>query len=139
MSLRSDRDYANNLVRRVSTLGAGYLNSYRGFDDTAPDGALHRTIIKTQSGDETRVACNERVYREIDFRVTQMFTADKYLQIMSIPPPKWQLCYQYDITKIREEVGDEKNYSLQRLFFDNDRRVLFPNPVEGRPFYKGLE
>lgn len=127
------------LVSMVSNLGAEYLNSYQGYDDTADDGGLHNKIRRIQSGEETRIDEIEYAYRRLDYRMTQMSTADNYLRVMDIPAPEGQLCCEYNTKKIREEVEKDKFSVIQRLIFDH--KVLFPRPVEGqgRPFYKGMD
>ena len=80
------------LIIVVSTWGAEYLTSYRGFDDTGDDGALHNVLRMIQAGKETDIDRVKWVYRALDHRMTQMPAADKYLQIMKIPAPMGQSC-----------------------------------------------
>lgn len=49
----SNKDFKKNLISTISTIGAEYLHSYRGFDDSSDDGGLHNTIRRIQSGEET--------------------------------------------------------------------------------------
>ena len=144
MSCRRENSGSNGgidrvLISRVCCLGAEYLNSYKGFDDTANDGGLHNRIRRIQSGEETRIDEIEYAYRRLDYRMTQMSTADNYLRVMDIPAPKGQLCCEYSTKKIIEEVRKDKYSMIKRLILD--RKVLFPRPVEsqGRPFYKGMD
>ncbi|KAL9135963.1 MAG: hypothetical protein Q9175_002826 [Cornicularia normoerica] len=125
------------LISMVSKIGAEYLNSYQGFDDTGDDGALHNTVRRIQSGIVTDMHNVERVYKALDYRMTQMSTADRYLEMMDVAPPRGQLCCEYSTNKIIEDVGRYKYSMLIRLIFD--REILFPRPIEGqgRPFYKG--
>ena len=127
------------LISMVSEIGTEYLNSYQGFDESGDDGGLHNRLRMIQSGKITNMDSIEATYRALDYRMTQMSTADKYLEMLNIPAPNEQLCCEYDIKKIRTEVGDQKHTAISRLIFD--RRVLFPRPVEGqgRPFYKGMD
>lgn len=126
-----------SLARMVSQLGAEYLGSYKGFDDTGDDGALHNLLRRIQSGEETEIQKIERAHKAFDYRMALMSTADKYLQLMDVAAPRGQLCCEYDTKKIREEVGKEKYSVILRLVFD--REILFPRPVDGpgRPFYNG--
>ncbi|CAF9933979.1 MAG: hypothetical protein ALECFALPRED_005799, partial [Alectoria fallacina] len=57
---------------------AEYLNSYRGFNDTGDDGALHNTSRRIQSGAMTDMDRIEWAYRALDYRMTQISTADTY-------------------------------------------------------------
>ena len=80
-----------------------------------------------------------RTYRALEYRMTQMSTADVYLRIMGLAPPKRQRCAEYDIKRNRTDIGKDERHFIERLIFD--RKVLFPRPVEGvgRPFYKGMD
>ena len=71
--------------------------------------------------------------------MTQMSTADLYLRIMGLAPPKGQRCAEYDIKRNRTDISYEERHFIERLIFD--RGVLFPRPVnaQGRPFYKGMD
>ena len=72
--------------------------------------------------------------------MTQMSTADKYLEMMNIPAPKGQLCCEFDTKQIRQQDDwADKRTMLRNLIFE--RTVLFPRPIagQGRPFYKGIE
>lgn len=126
------------LISMVSNLGAEYLNSYQGFDDTGPDGALHNTLRRIQSGDVTDMNRIESAHRAVQYRMNQMSTADRYLEMMDIAPPKGQLCCEYSTNRIAQEVGDDKHTIIRRLILD--REILFPRPVEGqgRHFVKGM-
>ncbi|KAF6238616.1 hypothetical protein HO173_003122 [Letharia columbiana] len=123
----------------VSNLGAEYLNSYQGFDDSGQDGALHNTLRRIQSGEVTDIDDIESAHRAVEYRMTQMSTADRYLQMMDMAPPKGQLCCEYRTNKIRQEVGGDKHHIIRRLIFD--RKILFPRPVQGqgRQFLKGMD
>lgn len=125
------------LVSMVSMLGAEYLNSYQGFDDVSDHGALHNTLRKIQAGQETDIDVVEWAHRALDYRMSLMSVADKYLQMMGIAAPKGQLCCEYDIYNVRKEVGEVKYSTINRLILD--REILFPRPIEGqgRPFPKG--
>ncbi len=125
------------LVSMVSNLAAEYLGSYRGFDDTSTDGALHNTLRRIQSGEVKDMNEVERAHTALEYRMTAMSTADKYAQMMDIPPPKGQLCCEYDTHYIMNEVGKDKFSTVFRLILD--RRILFPDPTpnQGRFFAKG--
>ena len=127
------------LIGIVSKIGAEYLNSYKGHDDTADDGWLHHKIDWIQSGRETDTDIIERVLGELNYRMAQMSTADRYLEMMGIAAPNGQSCCEYDTRRNAKEIDDKKRDTMRRLFFD--RIVLFPRPLEyqGRPFPKGME
>ena len=125
------------LISLISQLGAEYLNSYRGFDNTGDDGALHNTLRKIQSGEKTDMDSIDWVHCALDYRMTQMSTADEYLQMMDVAAPKGQPCCEYNTYRIRQEIGEDKYSMILGLIFA--REILFPAPLEsqGRPFYKG--
>ena len=128
----------HGLIRMVSTLGAEYLNSFQGTGDHSDHGGLHNTLRLIQSGQQTDMDIIEWAYRALDYRMTQMSTADKYLQ-MGIAAPKGQLCCEYNTYNLKKEVGEVKHSSIYRLILD--REVLFPYQIEGqgRPFPKGRQ
>ena len=121
----------------VSTLGEEYLNSYKNHDNTADDGPLYRNITLIQWGMETDMDSVEETRRAIEYRMSRMSTADEYLLMMEIAPPKGQLCGEYDTYRMIEEVGKVNYSKFFRLVLE--RKVLFPRPFEsqGKPFYKG--
>ena len=129
----------NALKGMVSRIGAEYLQSYRGFDDSGDDGYLHHIVRWIQDGREVEMDRVEGAYRALSYRMTQMSTADKYLEMMEIPPPKGQLCCEFDTKKIRQQDDWADKRAIMNLIFE--RRVLFPRPIagQGRPFYKGIE
>ena len=127
------------LIGIVSKVGAEYLNSYKGHDDTGDDGWLHHEIDWIQCGRETDMDTIERVLRELNYRMAQMSTADRYLDMMGIAAPNGQSCCEYDTRRNSKEIDDKKHSIMRRLFFD--RMILFPRPLadQGRPFPKGME
>ena len=129
----------HGLIRMVSTLGAEYLNSFQGADDHSDHGGLHNTLKLIQSGQQRDMDIIEWAYRALDYRMTQMSTADKYLQMMGIAAPKGQLCCEYNTYNLKKEVGEVKPSTIYRLILD--REVLFPYQIEGqgRPFPKGRQ
>lgn len=48
----SNKGSKENLISTISIIGAEYLHSYHGFDDSSDDGGLHNTIRRIQSGEE---------------------------------------------------------------------------------------
>ena len=130
----------NALKGMVSRIGAEYLQSYQGFEDSGDDGYLHHIVRWIQDGREVEMDRVEGAYRALSYRMTQMSTADKYLEIMNIPAPKGQLCCEFDTWHMRRQNdwADERAI-LRKLIFE--RKVLFPRPIagQGRPFYKGVD
>ena len=126
-----------SMIRLVSVRGAEYLNCYKGNDDTGDDGALHNMIRLIQSGQITGEPLVQEVLNSIEYRMNQMSTADKYLNMMDVPAPDGQQCHEYDTNKVLDQVGEKKYGSIQQMIFD--RCILFPLPMkqQGRPFYKG--
>ncbi len=123
----------------IHHIGARYLNSYRGNDDSGDSGWLHYKIDWIQNGRETDIKVVEQVLRELQYRMTQMSIADTYLEIMEIAPPHGQSCCEYDARRNCKEIADKKHSRMRRAFFD--RKVIFPRPVarQGRPFSKGMD
>ena len=80
-----------------------------------------------------------RTYRVLEYRLTQISTAEVYLRMMGLAPPKGQRSAEYDIKRNRTYIEKDESQFIERLIFD--RKVLFPRPVEGheRPFYKGID
>ena len=99
------------LIGIVCKIGAEYLNSYKGHDDTADDGWLHHKIDWIQSGRETDTDIIERVLRELNYRMAQMSTADRYLEMMGIAAPNGQSCCEYDTRRNAKEIDDKKRDS----------------------------
>ena len=127
------------LLSMVSSVGAEYLNSHAGTDDSGDDGGLHRDLRWILDGREITMDRVEKAHRALEYRMTQMSTADKYIAMMDIATPKGQLCCEYDTKQNFKEIEQQKRHFIQRLIFD--RKILFPSPVEGqgRPFYKGMD
>ena len=72
----SNNNSNKNLISTVSTIGAKHLHSYRGFDDSGDDGGLHNTIRRIQSGEERDVDTVIWAHRALNYRITQISTAD---------------------------------------------------------------
>ena len=127
------------LLGIVSSIGAEYLSSHAGVDDSGDDGALHNTLRWILDGREIDIDRVEGAHKELQYRMTQMSTADRYVRMMDISSPKGQLCCEYDTKQNSKEIGEEQRSFLKRLIFD--REILFPPPFEdqGRPLYKGMD
>ena len=127
------------LLSIVSSIGAEYLRSYAGIDDSGDDGGLHSTLRWILDGREIAIERVEETHKELEYRMSQMSTADRYLTMMDISTPKGQLCCEYDTKQNGQEIEKEKIFFIGRLIFD--REILFPPPVkdQGRPFYKGMD
>ena len=66
---------------------------------------------------------------------------DKYLDLMGLPRPKGESCYQYDVRKVRQDVGEAKFLGVWRLIV-NHNKTLYPRPIverQGWAFDKGIE
>ncbi|KAL8903134.1 MAG: hypothetical protein Q9207_004121 [Kuettlingeria erythrocarpa] len=127
------------LINQVLCLGEQYLQSYRGFDNTGNDGALHNRINMIQQGEETDQEEVEQCLRQIQYRMDQMSTADDYLRLMDLPVPLGKACHEFDTRGIDDRIGVARYDEMFRLILD--RKILFPRPLEdqGRPFYKGVD
>ncbi|KAL2054776.1 hypothetical protein ABVK25_005080 [Lepraria finkii] len=112
-----------SMIRPVSVRGPEYINCYKGNDDTGNDGALHNMIRLIQSGQITEQPCVQEVLNSIEYRMNQMFTAEKYLDVMDVPAPDGQQCHEYNANKVLDQVGEKKCGSIQQMIFD--RRILF--------------
>lgn len=131
---------ASALVRKVIKVGEEYLSSYKTFDDTGDDGALHNLIRRIISGHETDVTEVERAWNAIRYRMDQMALADTYLKAMGIGRPLGKQCCEFDTEDLAKKPGGNKIMIIKRMIRDNSKS-LFPRPAEeqGRPFYKGME
>lgn len=129
------------LVNQVSTLGGQYLESHKGFDQTAADGSLHNFIYRIQLGSETSKEILEDCLRTLEYRMDQMSTADEYLRAMSIPPPFDLKCHEFQTYQLPDRIdkpaGEGRYRSILDLIFE--REVLFPDSLseQGHQFYKG--
>ncbi|KAI4190613.1 MAG: hypothetical protein LQ346_004890 [Caloplaca aetnensis] len=126
------------LINQVLCLGQQYLESYRGFDNTGNDGALHNRINMIQQGEETDQEEIEKCLRKIQYRMNQMSTADDYLRLMDVPMPFGKACHEFDTRNIHKKIGSDRYDELFRLIVD--RKILFPRPLEdqGHSFSKGI-
>ncbi|KAL8916043.1 MAG: hypothetical protein Q9208_008728 [Pyrenodesmia sp. 3 TL-2023] len=128
----------DGLIETVKVLGAEYLKSNPGNEDTADDGPLHGEISWLLANKKANEEMVEWVLRSIQFRMEQQAAADRYLALMEVPSPQGQSCLDFDERPVREKVGRDKYTALRGLI--NDRAdVLFPPPDEhhGHRFSKG--
>ncbi len=127
-----------SLIRQIRKLGQVYLDSYSGFDDTGDDGSLHNLIRRIIQGLETDTEQLKRAWFNITYRMQQMALADRYVEVLGVPPPLGQQCREWDA--YRDYYEERSGYAIKRMIFD-DYEFLFPSPVEdqGRPFYKGVD
>ena len=123
------------LIRQVSELGAQYRASYKGFDESGQDGAMHNLVTRVMAGEVADLDTILKCQRSLDYRMNQMITADKYLEVMKIPKPHGQLCHEFNTKGIEQGI---KNYDAMRAAVAR-HEVLFPVPVseQGRQFSKG--
>ncbi|KAL8733587.1 MAG: hypothetical protein Q9166_001995 [cf. Caloplaca sp. 2 TL-2023] len=126
-----------SLVMHISFIGGQYLESYKGFDTSGNDNALHNLINRIQLGEENDPAVLDEVLRSLDYRMSQMATADEHLEAMEVPRPFDKRCHEFNIKGIQNKIGQDRFREMIDLIFE--RSVLLPSPVEeqGRPFYKG--
>lgn len=121
----------------IRAQGQAYLNSYRGFECSGNDGALHNMIDWIQFGHATGEDNIKWAYNGICYRMTQQTTTDRYLEMMGVPRPKGQRCHEFDI-KLDKTIDRERYDSVSKLI--RDHKVLFPRPApeQGRQFCKGM-
>lgn len=56
--------------------------------------------------------------------MSQMSTADKYIELMGLPPPKDQQCHEFDTNKLINDINDGAYSEIFSLVFK--RKILFP-------------
>ena len=125
------------MFNKVINLGAQYLESYKGNENTGHDGALHQLLYMIAARRETDPLQLENAYKQIRYRVEQMSTADSYLKAMNVPPPKGLQCFEYDTNHVDDEVEKSKYTMLQDMIAAH--RCLFPRSCsqQGHRFWKG--
>lgn len=128
------------LASIVSNLAASYLHSYKGFDDASDDLGLHNLLHRIIAGKEPDYDQITFAHRALEYRLGHTSMADKYLELLDLPAPQEQTCYEFDIRGLEKKMGSKAYDTSFRLFAD--RAVLFPDPIveeQGRPFYKGQD
>ena len=95
-----------------------YFRRLAGIDDSGDDGDLHSTLRWILDGGEIDIDRVEEARKALEYRKTQMSTADGYVRMMDISAPKWQLCCQ-DNTKQNGEGGKAQisSFSNRNLEF----------------------
>ncbi|KAL8710042.1 MAG: hypothetical protein Q9220_005313 [cf. Caloplaca sp. 1 TL-2023] len=130
------------LVATVKALGADYIASDLGNQDTADDGPLHGAIDWITDGKETSVERIEWTLRCIQYRMGQQANADRYLRIMDVLQPLGKPCCDFDANLVHKNVKRDKHRELHRLVFDQ-AATIFPRPTsfesQGHPFFKGVQ
>ncbi|KAL8952777.1 MAG: hypothetical protein Q9222_001324 [Ikaeria aurantiellina] len=128
------------LVATVKALGADYIASDFGNQDTADDGPLHGAIEWITRGNEHSIENIEWALRCIQYRMGQQANADRYLEIMKIPQPLGKPCCDFDANLVPKNVEKGKFEELRKLVFAKEA-IIFPRPTsfesQGHPFYKG--
>lgn len=127
----------DELISKVSRLANGYLDSYRGHDETGNDGGFHNTLRMIRSGQQRDQLAVENAFRTVRYRIDQMLTADRYLRMMDIPAPDQLSCSEFDTRGAHHRVPRETYDAIQDFIFN--RWILFPFPAAGQGcvFYKG--
>ena len=102
------------LLSMVSSIGAEYLRSHAGIDDSGVDGALHSTLRWILDGGEINMDRVEKTHKALEYRMTQMSTADRYVGMMDIAAPKGQLFCEYNTKQNGEEIEEEQISFIER-------------------------
>jgi len=120
----------------VTVQARGYLESFKGNDDTGENSPLHGLLYRILEGGKDSDEGLKHALRALQYRLTQTSMADEYLSIMDIPPLKSSSCYEYDVRSVCKEVDETEFSTIAQLI--RDRTVLFPMPVhdQGRAFSK---
>ncbi|KAL8649156.1 MAG: hypothetical protein Q9226_005692 [Calogaya cf. arnoldii] len=128
-SLLPDTDRSvENLISTVKTVGANYLRTDPGGEDTANSGNLHYYIGRIIRDEEKDQAIVEEQLRVIQFRMEQLAAADRYLKIMGIPAPDGLSCCEFDTRSVPSTVADRKYEWIKDQIYEGD--LLFPHPTE---------
>lgn len=127
------------LIEAVCSQGTLCLNSYKGHHDSSPDLGLYSTIRQIQMGDARDDGYPESVYKQLEYRMTQMVTTDRYLEMMGLHKPKGQTCHEFCAYELEHSRSRDGHGKSMRMFFD--REVLFPHPIpqQGWEFTKGAQ
>ncbi|KAL8670333.1 MAG: hypothetical protein Q9168_005120 [Polycauliona sp. 1 TL-2023] len=127
----------DSLISTVKTIGADYLKTDPGGEDTANSGGLHHYIGRIIRDEEKDQAIIEKQLRIIQFRMEQLAAADHYLEVMDITPPLELSCSDFDTRTVHKDVPDRKfQWILDQIHAGN---LLFPGPMEqqGHELIKG--
>ena len=124
---------------QVLTIGGQYLQSNASMDDAADNLALGSLLRDIFSGKKDRPQDFESALIQLEYRMSVMSTVDRYLELMEVPYPNGQQCYEYDESKSykwRSPDDREINKMLRER-----ASVLFPRPVQnqGQWFSKGVD
>ncbi|KAL8941742.1 MAG: hypothetical protein Q9216_002070 [Gyalolechia sp. 2 TL-2023] len=121
----------DGLIGTVKVLGADYLRSYPGNNETGNSGALHydiQMIIDDQQKNEEIV---EQTLRIIQFRMEQQAAADRYVRLLDLPlPADGKICCEFDTAEVPRKVPFEKYRGILEMIWEGD--VLFPHPADGQ-------
>ncbi|KAL8847978.1 MAG: hypothetical protein Q9221_006994 [Calogaya cf. arnoldii] len=128
-SLLPDRDRSiEGAISTVKTVGANYLRTDPGGEDTANSGNLHYYIGRIISDEEKDQAIVEEQLRIIQFRMQQLDAADRYLEIIGIPAPNGLSYCEFDTRNVHSMVPHEKHEWIKDQIYEGD--LLFPHPTE---------
>ena len=123
----------------VSTLGDQYMDSTASMNDAAKNHEIVSMLSGIYSGKADSPEDLESALCQSEYRMSLMSTADRYLELMEVPPPNGQQCSEWDEStayKLREAPNRELISEMLRERAD----VLFPSPVakQGQWFSKGV-
>ena len=127
----------DSLIDTVKVIGADYLRSYPGGEDSGNSGGLHYNIVRIIEGEEKDQTVVEEQLRHIQFRMEQQAAADRYLEMMQIPPPDNLSCCDFITHKAISCIPIRKfQWMIEKVCH---RNILFPTPTDeqGYDFDKG--
>lgn len=123
---------------QVFTIGDQYMQSNKLMDAAAKNHALHSLLSDIFSGKNDNPQDFESALIQLEYRMSVMSTADRYLELMEVPYPNGQQCYEYDEMDSYKWTSPDDGEISEMLRERAD--VLFPRPVEeqGLWFGKGV-
>ncbi|KAI4274448.1 MAG: hypothetical protein LQ337_003929 [Flavoplaca oasis] len=127
----------DSLIDTVKVIGAEYLRSYPHGEDSGNSGGLHYNIVRIINGEEKDQTVVEEQLRHIQYRMEQQAAADRYLEMMQIPPPENSSCCDFMTDKAIGCIPRNKfRWMIEQVC---KRDILFPDPTEeqGYQFEKG--
>lgn len=133
-----EEEHPSTVLAYVKTVGQRYYNSYRGYDDTGDDLALHNYTHRIVAGLEKNEKDVMWVWHGIRFRMGQIAMADRYLEIMGVPKPLGKTCLEFQTFCLEQQVDEETYDKMWRMIVGEK---VFPGGInkQGRPFSKGIE
>ncbi|KAF2712456.1 hypothetical protein K504DRAFT_452642 [Pleomassaria siparia CBS 279.74] len=123
---------SKSLASKVASLARVYLPAYSdGYDndDTAPSAAFHGFLRDVLAGKIPDNRTLDECLTGLNYRLSQMATADTYIQYMQVPKPKGQDCLEYKTANTMYLLGKSKYETMWILVMGHQN--LFPEPVAG--------